>query len=186
MAGSPTKRARKARTAKLLADSMTIDTLCARIASCETLADICKELDVKYLDVQAWIQGDDIKRKRYAEAIEIRKAHQQEVILRELTASLSADISDAFDANGQMKPLDQIPPLLRRCIAGIEMHELFGKGADGLGQIGIVKKIKFWDKPRQIELLAKHLKMLTEKHEVTGANGAPIQVITGVPRPESE
>lgn len=166
MPGSPKKRARKERTEELLAGTTTIDALCTRIAACETLPDICKELDVKYLVVHEWIQSDEERRERYAEAVKIRQAHQAELVLRELTAAATFDPSEIFNEIGEIKPLHQIPAPLRRCIAGMDTNELFGQGADGLGQIGTVKKLKFWDKTRQLELLAKHLKMLTEKHEV--------------------
>jgi phage terminase small subunit len=44
-----------------------------------------------------------------------------------------------------------------------------------LTQVGGTLKIKQHDKVKALETLAKHLKMLTERHEVSGPNGKPIE-----------
>lgn len=67
------------------------------------------------------------------------------------------DILDAFDEKNCLKPLKDIPPEVRRCIASIEIDELFeGYGQDRT-QTGYTKKIKLWDKPRSNDQLMRHV-----------------------------
>lgn len=97
-------------------------------------------------------------------------------VIRELLKSASVDIRDAFDEDGNLKPIKELPEPLARAIAGVETDELFdGKGKDR-ERIGETKKIKFWDKTRSLELLGKHLKMFTDVHEIPGLAGLAEQI----------
>jgi len=89
-----------------------------------------------------------------------------DMVLGELLKIARTDIGQAFDENGSLKPLNQIPEDVRRAIQAIEVDELFeGQGIER-SQVGLTKKIKFWDKVKSLELLGKHLKLFTERHEV--------------------
>lgn len=94
---------------------------------------------------------DDAKRKRY-QRIEVK----QDEVLRELLRIMNTDISAAFDETGKLLPLKKIPEDLRRAISSIEIND----SGDS------VKKLKLHDKLRALELLGKHLKLFTEKHQV--------------------
>ena len=177
MPGSPIKKARRERTADLLADPRTIDRLCSGMCDAHTLADFCAFYDVPYTAVNEWIQSDDVRRKRYADALAVRETHQKDLALRELTAILQVDIAEAFDASGGLRPIAEMPRGLRRAIAAIETTELFGLGADGKGQIGHVRKLKFWSKPHAIELLMKHLRMITDAPAPAPALSLSIEVV---------
>lgn len=86
-------------------------------------------------------------------------------ILAELARIAMTDISVAFNERGELKPLKDIPKSVRRAIASVEIEQLFeGFGRDRT-QIGYTKKVKLWDKLKALELLGKHLKLFTEKHE---------------------
>jgi phage terminase small subunit len=95
-----------------------------------------------------------------AEALE-RRATRVEVkaddILRELLRLATTDIGKAFDVNGNLLPLHQIPEETRRAIAGVE--------ATSKDDGSTVTKVKFWDKTKGLELLGKHLKLFTDKVE---------------------
>lgn len=77
-------------------------------------------------------------------------------VLRELLAIARADLSEAFDEAGAVKKLRDIPAEVRRALAAYEP-----------GEWGV--RLKFWDKTRALELLAKHLKLLTDKVEHSGS-----------------
>lgn len=115
-----------------------------------------------------------------------------ERILTELMRLATADVSQAYDTEGNLRPLSEIPEDVRRCIASIDVEmRAPGLRLDTNGSVTapeaatVVKKVRFWSKDRSLEMLGKHLKLFTEKHELTGKDGAPIQyqVITGVPVP---
>lgn len=91
-----------------------------------------------------------------------------DVVLGELLRLARTDIGEAFDADGRLKAIKDIPEDVRRAIAGVEVDELFeGRGRDRV-QVGWTRKVKFWDKARALELLARHLGLLKDKVEVTG------------------
>lgn len=92
-----------------------------------------------------------------------------EVILRELLRIATVDISQAFDEMGGLKPLNEIPEDVRRAIAGIEVSEIFDGSRDQKHAIGLNRKVKFWDKPKALEVLGKHLKLFTDRVEHSGS-----------------
>lgn len=91
------------------------------------------------------------------EQFEVKAEH----VLRELVRLASVDVTLAFNADGSMKPLDEIPLDTRRAIAGIEIEEeRYGK--DGELVRGRVKKLRFTTKDRALELLGKHLGLFVD------------------------
>jgi phage terminase small subunit len=97
-----------------------------------------------------------------------------EKILTELWRVAGVDIRQAYKLDGSLKSIHEMPEDVARAIAGVDVDELFeGVGGDR-DQVGITKKIRFWDKVRAFELLGKHLKMFVERQEHTGPGGAPL------------
>ena len=99
-------------------------------------------------------------------------------ILKELFHIATVDISAAYDDNGHLLPVKKIPRAIRRAIAAIKVFDEFeGFGRDRV-KVGEVREVKFNDKIRALELLGKHLKLFTDKVEHSGADGAPMVLIT--------
>lgn len=97
-------------------------------------------------------------------------------VLRELLRIGLVDLRQAFTAEGALKPIHEMPEDVARALAGVEVEELFeGKGEER-AQTGRLRKVKFWDKPRALELLGKHLKLFVDKVEHAGDGGGPIVV----------
>lgn len=101
-----------------------------------------------------------------------------DMVLTELYQIATCDISEAFDENGDLKPLGKIPVAVRKAISSVEIDALYDMenhiGGRRKIKIGEVKRIKFWDKPKTLETLAKHLKLLTERIELGGPGGTPL------------
>lgn len=96
-------------------------------------------------------------------------------ILRELLRIATADVGLAFDDMGQMKPLSEIPEDVRRAISSLEVHEIFDGQGEGKMAIGLARKVKFWDKPRALEMLGRHLKLFVDELKVT-SEAIPVSV----------
>lgn len=92
-----------------------------------------------------------------------------ERVLRPLLEILEVDLGDVFDEGGSVRPLKELAPALRRTLSSIEVEELDGR-------VGRAVKVRSWDKVRAAELLGKHLRLWTDKSEVTGSDGQPLVV----------
>lgn len=118
--------------------------------------------NLKKPEVAAAIQAEMDKRSK-------RTNITADNVLKELMRIATADLSGAYDEQGRLKPIHEIPEDTRRAMSGVKVFEEFeGFGADRV-KIGEVREVKFWDKPKSLEILARHLKLLTDKVEVSGS-----------------
>jgi phage terminase small subunit len=110
-----------------------------------------------------------------------------EDVLREVMRLAMVDISEAFNEDGSLKPIKEIPVEVRRAIASVEVDELFEGHGDDREQVGYTRKVKFWDKVKTLQLLGQHLKLFSDRLDLT-SDGKPIaiQVVTNVPQPEKD
>ncbi len=78
------------------------------------------------------------------------------------------DIRKILADDGSVLAPKDWPDEVAKAVVGMDVADLFeGKGQEKI-QTGIMKKIKFVDKVRAIEMQAKNLKLLTEQVEHTG------------------
>ena len=90
-------------------------------------------------------------------------------VLGELAKLAFHDPRKFFDSDGRIKPITELDDNTAMAVAGIEtMHKVVGDEEDGCV---VFTKIKLADKGVNLERLGKHLKLFTDKAEVTGANG---------------
>jgi len=97
-------------------------------------------------------------------------------VLRRLVEIDQMDVLDILLANGELKPIKDWPKTWRTTLTGMDVTEMAGDAA------GLLKKIKWPDKVKNLELLGKHVNVMAFKeqatHEHTGKNGGPIEVAT--------
>lgn len=87
----------------------------------------------------------------------------QDRVLGAIADTAYFDIVDAFNSDGSLKAIHDMPEAIRRSIAGIEVEEI-RLGKDG-PVVGHLKKVKLADSTRSRELLGRHLKLFTDKVE---------------------
>lgn len=94
-----------------------------------------------------------------------------QLVLRQLLNSALANAADAYDENGALKPICDMPEALQLAITSIETDELYeGYGKDR-EKIGVTRKVKFEPRQNALKMLGQHLKMFTEVHEIPGIDG---------------
>lgn len=120
------------------------------------------------------IGHENLRKPNIAEAIKEamekrseRTEVTQDMVINELAKIAFLDIRQAFDKDGSLKKIADMPDEVARAIGGMDISSI--------GELEIAKKIKLIDKKGALELLGKHLKMFTDKTEITGANGNPIE-----------
>ena len=111
-------------------------------------------------------------------AIQQAKAEREErtkidadYVLKRLVEIDQMDVLDIMDDDGNVKPLRDWPKIWRQYISNIETISM----DDGEGWL---KKIKWPDKVKNLELLGKHVSVgaFKDKIEHTGPNGGDINV----------
>ncbi len=111
----------------------------------------CENLSKPYL--QAAIQKEMDKRAKRTEITQDR-------VLQELATIGFLDIRRAFDDEGNIIPIKDMPEDVARAIGGLDYM------AFGDDEKGVTSKIKLIDKKGSLELMGRHLKMFTDKVEV--------------------
>lgn len=74
-------------------------------------------------------------------------------VARDISTAANLDVSEFLDKDGNILPLKQMPPHVRRCIVSIEVVKRNLTAGDG--QVDEVLKIRLIDKARMHEILAK-------------------------------
>ena len=126
----------------------------------------------------AVIGAENLIKPNIAEAIAGAKAERSEqtqtdsaYVLKRLVEIDQMDVLDIMDDDGNVKPLRDWPKIWRQYISNIETISM----DDGEGWL---KKIKWPDKVKNLELLGKHVSVgaFKDKIEHSGPNGGDINV----------
>jgi len=106
----------------------------------------------------------------------------QDRVVRELAIIGFSDLKNyiSIDENtGAIiaKGFDAMPPEESRALQSIKEDRVIKEDADGR-KTTVYDKVSFrmHDKIRALEILARHLGMLIERHEVTGEDGGPVKI----------
>ncbi|WP_353640562.1 terminase small subunit [Escherichia coli] len=96
-------------------------------------------------------------------------------VLRRLVEIDQMDVLDILLQNGELKPIKDWPKVWRTTLSGMDVVEMASADSAAL-----LKKIKWPDKVKNLELLGKHVSVQAFKeqasHELTGKDGGAIQI----------
>jgi len=104
--------------------------------------------------------------QRHMDARQARSEVTVDRVVLELWRIASADPGELYNAEGNLKPIHEIPEELRRAISHIQTYEEYeGRGSDRV-HIGSTKKVLLWDKLKALELLGKYLKIFFDSPKI--------------------
>lgn len=91
-----------------------------------------------------------------------------ESVLRELRLVAGSRLAEVFDAEGNVKPIEQWSEAEKAALSKVEVEELFaGAGRDRV-EIGRLRKLAMAGKLEALGMLAKHHGLLKDEVEVSG------------------
>lgn len=97
-------------------------------------------------------------------------------VLNRLVEIDQMDVLDIMTDDMSLKPVPQWPPVWRRYLSGFDVAEQFEGRGDDREMVGILKKIKWPDKVKNLELLGKHVGVQAFKDKVEHSGGVTITV----------
>lgn len=80
----------------------------------------------------------------------------------ELARIAFQDARQFYREDGSLIPIPELSDDAAACLAGMEIEELFEQTRTGREQIGVLKKIKRYDKIQALNMLGKHFKIFDE------------------------
>ncbi|OXT78550.1 terminase small subunit [Pseudomonas aeruginosa] len=97
-------------------------------------------------------------------------------VLRRMVEIDQMDVLDIMSDEMQLKPVSQWPKVWRQYLSGFDLAEMFEGRGDDREMVGLLKKIKWPDKVKNLELLGRHFGMFTDNVALSGKGGAPLLV----------
>lgn len=116
---------------------------------------------------------DERIQKRIAELMEERNKRLRvsaDYVLLRLVEIDQMDVIDILYDDMSIKPVSEWPKVWRQYLTGFELADMFEGRGDEKELVGILKKIKWPDKVKNIELIGKHVDVnaFKERLEVSG------------------
>jgi len=89
------------------------------------------------------------------------------------------DLLDILQDDGSLKPVREWPKVWRSFISGMDVAELFEGRGDERVMVGLLKKIKWPDKIKNLELLGKHISVNAYREQVgiSGPTGENLKIV---------
>lgn len=103
------------------------------------------------------------------EAMEARNQRTKvdaDYVLNRLTEIDQMDLLDILDDDMSIKPLSKWPKVWRQSLSGFDIVEMFEGAGKDRDLVGLMKKIKWPDKVKNLELLGKHVNVNAFREQV--------------------
>ncbi|OPL25959.1 terminase small subunit [Pseudomonas aeruginosa] len=105
-----------------------------------------------------------LQRPEVAQAIQAAMAERSkrteveaDYVIRRLREIDEMDVLDILEDDGSFRSIRDWPKAWRQFLSGIEIAELFEGRGDDRRIAGVLRKVKWPDKPRNLELLSRHV-----------------------------
>lgn len=151
------------RTITWYCNQSSLADLCDWLSLGNTLSAYTFKHRLHFLTVLEWLKLDDKRYAQYQAALSARTALLQDAVLSNLVDAASVNPRDAFDDDGTPLSPRDMPEALAASIVSYSMSD---KGS---------LNVRFTSRLAATELLGKQLNMFTDKLEVTGKDGGPVE-----------
>lgn len=106
-----------------------------------------------------------------------------EYVLRRLVQIDKMDLADIFSEEGiALRPINEWPQVWRQYVSGFDVSETWSGGGSEREITGLLKKIKWPDKIKNLELLGKHVNVNAFRDQVglSDPKGGPVETVTRI------
>lgn len=126
--------------------------------------------------VRAFI--DTLKAQRHAQT-----SYTADKVIQEMAILAHSDYSHyRVDAEGQIQLAEGAPEGAMRAIASVKHRKTIKEDRNGNVEITHHVEFKLWDKPAPLKLMGRQVGLYADKVEVTGKDGAPLEMVTRIER----
>ncbi|HDH7788798.1 terminase small subunit [Raoultella ornithinolytica] len=136
----------------------------------QTQAAINAGFSTKTAAVKASVMMRDERiQKRIAELMEERNKRLRvsaDYVLLRLVEIDQMDVIDILNDDMSIKPVSEWPKVWRQYLTGFELADMFEGRGDEKELVGILKKIKWPDKVKNLELIGKHVDVMAFKERM--------------------
>ena len=101
----------------------------------------------------------------------------QDRVLKELAMIAFLDIRTAFDSNGNLLNIQDMPENVARAIGGLDITQIKSRSNKDESDIEYLKRVKIIDKKGCLELIGKHLAMWADVQLNPGDNISPYELL---------
>ncbi|WP_186239348.1 terminase small subunit [Burkholderia gladioli] len=98
-----------------------------------------------------------------AERVQVDAAY----VVQRLVEIDKMDVLDILNDDMSLKPVSGWPRVWRQYLSGFDLAEMFEGSGDERAMVGILKKIKWPDKVKNLELLGRHFSIFNDKLELS-------------------
>lgn len=88
-------------------------------------------------------------------------------VLQRMVEIDEMDVLDIMNDDMSLKPVSEWPKVWRQYLSGFDLAEMFEGNGDAREMVGILKKIKWPDKLKNLEMLGRHFGMFNDKLELS-------------------
>lgn len=100
-------------------------------------------------------------------------------VLKRMAEIDAMDVLDIMNDDMSLKPVSEWPKVWRQYLSGFDLAEMFEGNGDAREMVGILKKIKWPDKLKNLEMLGRHFGMFNDKLELSKGPKVRVKDLTG-------
>lgn len=131
-----------------------VEYLCRHVTMGGAVSDFCEVFKVDYFTLMKVIGENKTYKQSFNLAKSARKDYIKEKVTEELMNIASSKVTDAYESNGALKSIEDIPDNIKSLISSVKTSE------------NETVEVKFQDKSKALDMLSKQQGMYVQKIEM--------------------